>query len=137
MDWCVGFGFELLVGELLTTNLSNHQLAEADPGLEEVNLLRFPGLQGALAEYAAGASGPKSLARAVIAALFDAEFRGSKRWEVNAACATEAPDREEPMDVGRVEATLLWGGVVGNHIKPPHVFGSHCFDTYSWRTWPS
>ncbi|CAJ1461879.1 unnamed protein product [Effrenium voratum] len=68
---------------------------DASPKMEEVNLLRFPGLQGALAEYAAGASGPKSLARAVIAALFDAEFRGSKRWEVNAACATEAPDRKD------------------------------------------
>ncbi|CAE7910217.1 HINT1 [Symbiodinium sp. KB8] len=61
--------------------------------LEAFNLLQLKGMHQALVEYADGNLVPSNLARLIIGALFDSEFRGGKRWDVNGATA-------EPADPG-------------------------------------
>ena len=61
--------------------------------LEDFNLLQLKGMYQALVEYADGKLAPANLARLIIGALFDSEFSGGKRWDVNGASA-------EPADQG-------------------------------------
>ena len=55
--------------------------------LEAFNLLQLKGMHQALVEYADGKLAPANLARFIIGALFDSEFNGGKRWDVNGATA--------------------------------------------------
>eukprot|EP00439_Symbiodinium_sp_Y106_P043876 s5402_g5.t1 len=58
--------------------------------LEAFNLLQLKGMHQALVEYADGKLAPANLARFIIGALFDSEFNGGKRWDVNGATAEPA-----------------------------------------------
>ena len=58
--------------------------------LEDFNLLQLKGMYQALTAYVDGKLGALGLARSIIEALFDSEFRGGKRWDVNSASAEPA-----------------------------------------------
>ncbi|CAE7793447.1 ZBP14 [Symbiodinium sp. CCMP2456] len=75
--------------------------------LEAFNLLQLKGMHQALVEYADGKLAPSNLARFIIGALFDSEFRGGKRWDVNGATA-EPADKGADMFVCEKSAEYDW-----------------------------